>query len=85
MRKIIIGLLVVGFMFGKITKIETEYGDSTTVRAFHENGNLNFEGIKIKKFRDGKWKYYDESGSLIRIENYKFGRKIRTMEIGALK
>ena len=36
------------FMFGKITIIETEYGDSTTVKAFHEDGNLKFEGIKNK-------------------------------------
>ena len=85
MKKIVIIIGGVGLMFGKITKIETDYKDSTVVRAFHDNGKLKFEGIKIKKFRDGKWKHYDEKGNLVKIENYKFGRKIRTMEVGALK
>ena len=77
MRKIIIGLLVAGFMFGRITKIETDYGDSTTVKAFHENGKLKFEGIKVRKFKHGKWLYYDEKGFLIKVEKYRHGRKVQ--------
>ena len=77
MRKIIIMFLVVGFMFGQITKIETDYGDSTVVNAFHKNGSLKFEGTKIKRFKHGKWYHYDEKGFLVKIEKYHHGRKVQ--------
>ena len=77
MRKIIIMFLVAGFMLGQITKIETDYGDSTIVNGFHKNGSLKFEGTKIKKFKHGKWYHYDEKGFLVKTEKYHHGRKVQ--------
>ena len=76
MRSIIICFLAISFMLGQITRIETDYGDSTTVKAFHENGKVKFEGIKIRKFKHGKWYYYDDKGFLLKVEKYRHGRKV---------
>ena len=53
------------------------YGDSTVVNAFHKNGSLKFEGTKIKRFKHGKWLYYNEKGFLVKTEKYHHGRKVQ--------
>ena len=58
---------------------------SSEITTSTSNGNIKIEGIKVKKFRDGKWKYYDENGFLVRVDSYKSGKKIKTMEVGLLK
>tara|TARA_R110000824_G_scaffold394282_1_gene593951 strand:+ start:2680 stop:2997 length:318 start_codon:yes stop_codon:yes gene_type:complete len=84
--KIMVVILIIGCLsFASIAKMETTYGDTTKVSIFHKNGKIKVEGVKVKKFKDGKWKYYDENGFLVRVDNYKNGRKIKSMEMGALK
>jgi len=84
-RNIVIVIGVVGLMFGQIMKIETDYKDSTVIRVFHDNGKLKLKGVKVDKFREGKWKYYDEKGRLFKVELYDFGRRVNTMELGDSK
>ena len=81
----IMAITIIGLSFASIASLETTYGDTTKVSIFHKNGNIKVEGIKVKKFRDGKWKYYDENGFLVRVDSYKSGKKIKTMEVGLLK
>jgi len=42
---------------------------------FHPNENKASEGQYVDQLKDGEWKYWDEDGTLIRIENYKVGKK----------
>ena len=60
-----------------ITAIRTDYGDSVKVVEYHKNGKERTEGLKINKFRHGKWMYYDEKGFLVKVEKYKNGRKVK--------
>ena len=83
--KLIILIIITSLMLPAIESLKTTYGDTTKVSIFHKNGNIKVEGIKVKKFRDGKWKYYDENGFLVRVDSYKSGKKIKTMEVGLLK
>ena len=85
MKAVIMAITIIGLSFASIASLETTYGDTTKVSIFHKNGNIKVEGIKVKKFRDGKWKYYDENGFLVRVDSYKSGKKIKTMEVGLLK
>ena len=85
MKAVIMAITIIGLSFASIASLETTYGDTTKVSIFHKNGNIKIEGIKVKKFRDGKWKYYDENGFLVRVDSYKSGKKIKTMEVGLLK
>ena len=85
MKAVIMAITIIGLSFASIASLERTYGDTTKVSIFHKNGNIKVEGIKVKKFRDGKWKYYDENGFLVRVDSYKSGKKIKTMEVGLLK
>ena len=85
MKAVIMAITIIGLSFASIASLETTYGDTTKVSIFHKNGNIKVEGIKVKKFRDGKWKYYDENGFLVRVDSYKSRKKIKTMEVGLLK
>ena len=85
MKAVLMAITIIGLSFASIASLETTYGDTTKVSIFHKNGNIKVEGIKVKKFRDGKWKYYDENGFLVRVDSYKSGKKIKTMEVGLLK
>ena len=85
MKAVIMAITIIGLSFASIASLETTYGDTTKVSIFHKNGNIKVESIKVKKFRDGKWKYYDENGFLVRVDSYKSGKKIKTMEVGLLK
>tara|TARA_R110000824_G_scaffold127024_1_gene286926 strand:+ start:373 stop:702 length:330 start_codon:yes stop_codon:yes gene_type:complete len=85
MKVVAIIITIIGLSFASIAKMETTYGDTTKVSIFHKNGKIKVEGIKVKKFKDGKWKYYDEGGFLVRVDSYKSGKKIKTMEMGSLQ
>ncbi len=83
--KWIVLLMVSGLVFCNIEYLKTTYGDTTKISLFHKNGKIKQEGIKVKKFRDGKWRYYDENGFLVKVEYYKFGKKINTMDLRTSK
>jgi hypothetical protein len=89
MRKIksIAALMIFSICFGNvfITAIRTDYGDSIRVITYHENGKIKSTGIKIKGFRDGKWKYFDDKGYLLKIDKYKNGKRTKSLNIGELK
>jgi hypothetical protein len=83
--KLIILLLITNLMFSRIESFVVSYGDTTKVLKFYGNGNKKVEGIKVKKFKDGTWRYYDVDGYLSKIERYKNGKLIKEMTIGDLK
>ena len=43
--------------------------DGATI-AYYENGQKRYEGTMNKDKKIGQWKYYDESGKLVRTTNY---------------
>uniref|UniRef100_UPI00404A946D toxin-antitoxin system YwqK family antitoxin n=2 Tax=Flavobacterium sp. TaxID=239 RepID=UPI00404A946D len=43
---------------------------------YHENGNKMFEGFAKSGYYNGKFKYFDKSGKLIKTVNYDFGKSI---------
>lgn len=45
------------------------------VQKIYKNGVLNIVGAYKHAVRDGEWKYYDESGNLIKTEVYQLGVK----------
>lgn len=42
---------------------------------FHKNGQKSAEGLFIDQQKEGGWKYYSNSGKLIKEESYNSGRK----------
>lgn len=42
---------------------------------FHENGRKASEGVYIDQQKDGEWRYYSEHDTLIKVENYKAGKR----------
>jgi antitoxin component YwqK of YwqJK toxin-antitoxin module len=40
---------------------------------YFENGKLQISGSYNADQKDGEWKYYDDKGKLLKIENYKNG------------
>lgn len=45
------------------------------VQKIYKNGKLNIIGSYKHAVRDGEWKYYDESGNIIKTEIYQLGVK----------
>lgn len=80
----LICILVLGFVIGNFTRFETSYGDTTKVAEFYDNGQVKFKGTKVHKLKHGKWFYYNENGFPIRIERYKYGKKIKSFTLGSL-
>ena len=83
----IILLIVFSFIYSEafITAIRTDYGDSTRVVRYHENGKIKTKGLEINNFRHGKWYYYDDKGFLAKIESYKNGRRLTNHSFKDLK
>ncbi len=77
MIKTILVILMSGIMLGAFTSMQTTYGDTTKVAVFHDNGKIKTEGVKIRKFKHGDWKHYNENGRLVRIDKYNYGRKLK--------
>ena len=77
MRKAITAILASGIMFGAFTSMQTTYVDTTKVAIFHDNGKIKTEGVKIRKFKHGEWRHYNEKGRLIKVDKYNHGRKIK--------
>lgn len=42
---------------------------------FHPNENKASEGVFLDQLKDGEWKYWDEDSTLVKVENYKSGKK----------
>lgn len=63
--------------YGKNGQLLTEGGYKDGVmdgmQKIYKGGVLNIEGAYQHAVRDGEWKYYDESGNLIKTEVYKLG------------
>tara|TARA_Y100001938_G_C7925026_1_gene346446 strand:+ start:162 stop:395 length:234 start_codon:yes stop_codon:yes gene_type:complete len=77
MIKTILAILMSGIMFGSFTSMQTTYGDTTKVAVFHENGKVKIEGVKIRKYKHGEWRHYNEKGRLVKIDRYNYGRKLK--------
>jgi antitoxin component YwqK of YwqJK toxin-antitoxin module len=41
---------------------------------YYQNGKLQVSGTYLNNQKTGEWKYYDESGKLLRTEKYKDGK-----------
>lgn len=41
---------------------------------FDEKGQKNAEGKEVNKLREGEWKFYQEKGALLSVENYTKGK-----------
>lgn len=79
-KVLIISLFCLGF--GQMTEMTTTYGDTTKVATFYKNGSVKAEGLKIRKIKEGNWKYYDKNGFIIKMELYKTGRVVHTLDLG---
>ena len=73
MKKAILAMTFVGMIFGSVKTFAVTHGDTTKYQSYYKNGQVKIEGIKVKKFREGLWKYYDKNGKMIRAELYKGG------------
>ena len=58
--------------------------DSTKVVEYYMNGKVKVEGIKINRFKHGKWLYYNERGILFKTEEWYYGRKTRTFDLSEI-
>ena len=79
------GMLIIsafGLMLGQMTEMTTSYGDTTKVAIFHKNGSIKEEGIKVFKVKEGNWKYYDKNGFIIKMELYRTGKVVHTLDLG---
>ena len=76
MIKVII--IICSFIFSaNIDAITQVYGDTSRVTTYHKNGAIKSEGIKVKKFKQGSWYYYDSRVLLLRLIIIKMGRKLK--------
>jgi antitoxin component YwqK of YwqJK toxin-antitoxin module len=55
---------------GSAEKVEQKHGP---YYLYFENGKLQISGSYNADQKDGEWKYYDDKGKLLKIENYKNG------------
>ena len=67
--------------FGAVESFAVSYGDTLKYQKFYKNGKIKVEGIKVKKFRDGLWKYYDKNGKIIKAELYDNGFRISALDM----
>ena len=65
-----------------MTEMTMSYGDTTKVATFYKNGSIKEEGIKVRRIREGNWKYYDKNGFIIKMELYKTGKVVHTLDLG---
>ena len=81
MKKAIVLLFVMALGFGSVKSFSVSYGDTLKHQTFPSNGKVKMEGIKVKKFRDGLWKYYDKNGKIIKAELYDNGFRISALDM----
>ena len=60
------------FDFGELV-IERETDISKDIVDYHDNGRVKAEGKTFHGYRDGKWKFYDSNGKLLKTAYYLMG------------
>ena len=60
------------------------FQDSTKVVEYYMNGKVKVEGIKINRFKHGNWKHYNDRGMIIKTEEWHYGKKTKTFDIGQM-
>jgi len=80
-RKTIVLLFVMALGFGSVRSFSVSYGDTLKYQTFHNNGKIKMEGIKVKKFREGLWKYYNRNGKMIKADLYKMGVRVNSVDM----
>ena len=76
-------IIICSFIFSaNIDAITQVYGDTSRVTTYHKNGAIKSEGIKVKKFKQGSWYYYDSKGFIVKVDYYKNGKKTKTYLAG---
>ena len=71
--------------FGALESFTVSYGDTLKYQKFYKNGKIKVEGIKVKKFRDGLWKYYNKNGKMIKAELYENGFRVSELDMTRVK
>ncbi len=54
----------------KVRQIMSDSGTRAATRSFHSGGVIQSEGDYLNRLKTGEWKYYDQYGQLLTIENY---------------
>ena len=72
MKKIIAILMISGLILSK---------DTTKVVTYYMNGKIKSQGMKVDRFKHGRWTHYDEKGLIIKAEKYNFGKKTEEIDV----
>ena len=55
--------------------------DTTKVVEYYMNGKVKSQGMKINKFKHGRWIHFDETGSISRAEKYNYGKRTELYDV----
>ena len=77
-------MIKISLIFILIMNLLFSVQDSTKVVEYYMNGKVKVEGIKINRFKHGKWLHYNEKGMIIKTEEWYYGRKTRTFDLSEI-
>ncbi len=65
-----------------VTKFSVSNNDTLFIKTYYKDGTLKEKGIKVHNLKQDKWLYYNTNGFPYKIENYKNGKLLKTLELG---
>ena len=77
-------ILLLSVSLCSVTEFNITNNDTTNISKFYKSGKIKLKGMKVNKFKEGKWIYYTKNGAILKIEEYKNGRKTKNFKLGAL-
>ena len=69
MKKVIAILMLMGLIFSQ---------DTTRVVTQYMNSKIKSDGMEINGFKHGRWMYYSDKGSILKVEKYNYGKSMLT-------
>ena len=73
--------LIAGITFAGITNFEVTSNDPTHIQNYYGNGNIQSKGIKVNKLKQGEWIYYNDRGLPYKIERYRNGKILKSLNL----
>ena len=74
-------VLIAGITIASVTNFEVTNNDTTHIKTYYSNGNMESKGMKVHKLKEGEWIYYTDKGFPYKIERYRTGRALKSLNL----
>ena len=74
-------VLIIGITIANVSSFQVTNNDTTHIQTYHSNGNIESKGITVHRRKEAEWTYYTVKGFPYKIEIYRTGRLLKSLNL----